>query len=144
LINDAAAHGYNPTMGTLRFGFAFDPLYRLAGLPFGVTASTAEVVVDHDRGMLSARFGLWRVRTSLTNVTGVELAGPYRRVTTIGPARLSFADRGLTFATNNRRGVCLTFADPVAGIEPTGRLLRHPNLTVTVADPEGLAAALRG
>jgi hypothetical protein len=130
-------------MSALRFGFAFDPLYRLAGLPFGVTASTALVVVDPDRGTLLARFGPWRVETSLANVTGVELAGPYRRITTIGPARLSFADRGLTFATNNRRGVCVSFADPAPGIEPTGRL-RHPNLTVTVADPDGLAAALCG
>jgi hypothetical protein len=37
----------------------------------------------------------------------------------------------------------VSFADPVSGMEPTGRL-RHPNLTVTVADPDGLAAALRG
>jgi hypothetical protein len=130
-------------MSALRFGFAFDPIYRLAGLPFAITPGTAVVRVNPADGTLFVRFGPWRVETSLANVTGVELAGPYRRITTIGPARLSFADRGLTFATNNRRGVCVSFADPVSGIEPTGRL-RHPNLTVTVADPDGLAAALRG
>jgi len=37
--------------------------------------------------------------------------------------------------------VCLEFHEPVTGIDPLG-LIRHPGLTVTVADPEGLAAAL--
>ena len=33
-------------------------------------------------------------------------------------------------------------SEPVRGIEPTG-LLRHPGLTVTVAQPELLVASLR-
>jgi len=37
--------------------------------------------------------------------------------------------------------VCLTLHKAIAGIEPTGRL-RHPNLTLTVADCEGLAEAV--
>jgi hypothetical protein len=60
---------------------------------------------------------------------------------TIGPAHLSFTDRGLTMATNGDRGVCIRFREPVAGIEPTGRI-RHPGLTVTVADCDGLLARL--
>jgi hypothetical protein len=36
----------------------------------------------------------------------------------------------------------VSFVEPVPAIEPTGRL-RHPGATVTVADPDALAAALR-
>lgn len=128
-------------MTTFRFGFAFAPLYRLAALPFGVTPRTAAALVDPEAGTLTARFGPWRVSTTLTNIIGVQATGPYRRWTTLGPARLSLTDQGLTFATNHRRGLCLSFAKPLPGIEPTGRL-RHPNLTLTVADPDGLALAL--
>ena len=56
-----------------------------------------------------------------------------------GPAHLSFADRGLTFATNDVAGVCFTFREPVTGIDPLGTV-RHPGLTVTVAAPQDLAA----
>ncbi|MDQ4031696.1 MAG: hypothetical protein M3332_05280 [Actinomycetota bacterium] len=44
-------------------------------------------------------------------------------------------------ATNGARGLCITFREPVRGIEPTG-ILRHPAVTVTVADSQGLAAVL--
>jgi len=37
--------------------------------------------------------------------------------------------------------VCICFREPVTGLDPTGRL-RHPGLTVTVADVDGLVAAL--
>ena len=82
------------------------------------------------------------VRTPLSNVAWVEVTGPYRWWKVIGPARGSFADRGLTFATTTRGGVCLGFHEPVPGIEPSGRVL-HPGLTVTVADPEAVAAEIR-
>lgn len=39
-------------------------------------------------------------------------------------------DRGLTFATNGERGLVLSFARPVTGIDPLG-LIRHPELTLT-------------
>ena len=60
---------------------------------------------------------------------------------TIGPAHLSFADRGLTFATNARQGLCLTFRTPITGVDPLG-IIEHPGLTVTVADPERLVEQL--
>ncbi len=123
----------------MTFDFSFDALHRAFGLPFGITPGTAQVEVDG--GRLLARFGLWRLSTSLDNVEGTEMTGPYSPLKTIGPAHLSIADRGLTFATNARRGLCIRFREPVAAIEPTGRL-RHPAVTVTVADVEGLAAAL--
>lgn len=123
----------------MTFDFSFDLLHRAFGLPLGITPRTTQVEVDGDR--LLARFGLWRVSTALANVEGTQETGPYSPVKTIGPAHLSVADRGVTFATNSRRGLCIRFRQPVPAIEPTGRL-RHPALTVTVADVEGLAAAL--
>jgi len=127
---------------TLRFPFAFTAAYRVAAAPFGVSPSRAEVVVDEQNNRLLARYGPWSVDTSLDNVASVDVTGPYGVAKTIGPAHLSFADRGLTFASNPRQGVCVSFREPVRGMEPTGRL-RHPGLTVTVADCQGLADTLR-
>jgi hypothetical protein len=123
-----------------RFPFAFAPAYRLPALALGIVPRTA--YVDVDEAEVRVRFGPWALRTPRSNVTGSELSGGYAFVKTAGPPHLSFTDRGVTFATNGDRGVCLTFREPVKAIEPTGRL-RHPGATVTVADPEGLAAALR-
>jgi hypothetical protein len=89
-----------------------------------------------------ARFGPWRVRTPLSNITGVDVTGPYAFWKTGGPARLAVTDRGLTFASNGDRGVLVLFETPVRGMDRFG-LLRHPELTVTVADVEGLADLLR-
>lgn len=78
----------------------------------------------------------------MSNVSGTELTGDYGWLRTAGPAHLSVADRGVTFATTSRRGLCVSFHEPVRGIDPTGTI-RHPGATVTVADPEALASALR-
>lgn len=126
-------------MATQTFSFRFTTPYRLAGLPFGITPATAAVQVRE--GELAIRFGPWRVRTALTNVAATTVTGPFGFIKTAGPAHLSFADRGLTMATNGARGLCITFREPVRGIEPTG-VLRHPAVTVTVADCQGLAAVL--
>lgn len=123
----------------MTFDFDFDPRYQAAALLFGVTPGRTSVEVDG--GRFVARYGFWSLATDLANIAGVEISGPYRVWTTIGPARLSLADRGLTFASNRRRGLCIRFREPVACLEPTGRL-RHPGLTVTVGDVDGLAAAL--
>jgi len=58
------------------------------------------------------------------------------------PSRLSLADHGLTVGTTTRRGVCLLFGEPVPGIELLG-LIRHPGLTLTVAEPHRFAATVR-
>lgn len=123
----------------MTFDFDFDPRYQAMALPFGVTPSRTGVEVSG--GRFVARYGFWRLETPVDNIAGFEVSGPYRIWTTIGPARLSLSDRGLTFASNRRRGLCITFKEPVPGLEPSGRL-RHPGLTVTVADVEGLARAL--
>jgi hypothetical protein len=122
-----------------RFAFAFAPAYRRAARGFGVTPAKAWVEVGEDR--LRARFGPWRVDTPLSNISDVAVTGPYRFVKTAGPARLAITDRGLTFATNGRRGVRVSFRTPVPGLDPLG-LIRHPELTVTVADVDELATVL--
>jgi hypothetical protein len=91
--------------------------------------------------MLDVSFGPWRVVTTTANIASAEVSGPYAAWKALG-VRLSLADRGLTFGTVSSAGVCILFHDPVPGIEPTG-LLRHPNLTVTVAEPQMLADRLR-
>jgi hypothetical protein len=122
-----------------RFAFSFAPKYRRPARFFGIRPSTAWVDVSGEK--LDARFGRWRVSTPLQNITAVAITGPYAFLKTAGPARLAITDRGLTFATNGDRGVLLTFARPVRGLDPLG-LLRHPELTVTVAEPDRLAALL--
>ncbi len=124
---------------TQLFPFAFAPSYRLPALAFGVTPRTAMVCVQD--GDLRVRFGLWTLRTPLANVAGAELSGGFGFLKTAGPAHLSFADRGVTFATNGERALCVRFHEPVVAIDPT-RTIKHPGATITVADPAGLATAL--
>lgn len=119
------------------FGFRHDRRFAVAALPFGVTVRTTRVEVHPDR--LVARFGPWTVDTPLSNVASATVSGPYRWWKVAGPAHLSFADRGLTFATNDVEGVCFTFREPVTGIDPLGTV-HHPGLTVTVAAPQDLVA----
>lgn len=124
---------------TQRFAFRLDPRYRVLGLPFGITAATTGVELDDE---LRVRFGPWRLRTPVANLAGVEVSGGYALLKTAGPPHLSFSDRGISFATNGDRGACVSFHEPVRGIEPTGRL-RHPGATLTVADVDGFTAAVR-
>lgn len=123
----------------LHLPFRFDLMYQLLARPFGIHPDTAWVEIDPDR--FEVRFGRWRVSTPIDNISGVGVSGPYGVITTVGPAHLSATDRGLTFATNRDLGACLTFHRSLRGIDPLG-LIRHPGLTVTVAEPELLAAAL--
>lgn len=118
------------------FSFRFHPLYRALGLPFGITERTASVDVADDH--LTVRFGPWRLRTPLSNVVGCERTGPFAVPKTAGPAHLSLADRGITFATNPDAGLCLRFAEPVRAIDPFG-WIRHPAATVTVDRLDELA-----
>ena len=125
---------------TERFEFAFAPSYRPLGAIFGVRPKTAWVEVTGAE--LRARYGPWRAATPLTNITSVAITGPYAYAKTAGPARLAFTDRGLSFTPNGDRGVLICFAEPIRGLDPFG-LLRHPELTVGVAEPERLVALLR-
>jgi hypothetical protein len=122
-----------------RFEFSFAPSYRLPAALFGVRRSTSWVEVSESS--LEARYGPWRVTTSLGNIRHVAITGPYAYPKTVGPARLAVTDRGLSFTPNGDRGVLICFAEPVRGLDPFG-LLRHPELTVGVAEPERLVACL--
>jgi hypothetical protein len=122
-----------------QFEFDFDPRFRWMLALVGVVPATAYVTVSPER--LVARFGPWTCETPVANVREVCRTGPYRWFKAIG-ARGSFVDRGLTFGTTTAGGVCVLFREPVPGLVPVGSL-RHPGLTLSVAEPERLAALLR-
>ncbi|OBK15727.1 hypothetical protein [Mycobacterium asiaticum] len=97
------------------------------------------VTITED-GRFIARYGPLRAEAPLSHVADAHVTGPYRWWTAVGP-RLSMADDGLTFGTNAQAGLCVHFEPPmrrVIGFKD------HSALTVTVADPEGLLAALKG
>jgi len=123
----------------VRFEFARDLRVAPASLLFGVVPHLAHVELS---GLtFRARFGPWLVETPVDNVAHAEITGPYHLWRIAGPARWSADDQGLTFATTASRGVLVEFHEPVTGLEAFG-VFHHPNLTVTVADPEGLVDAL--
>lgn len=125
--------------GRKRFEFSWDTRYRLAALPFGLLPSSTWVEIDDSE--LFVHYGLWKLRTTLDNVVGVEASGPFAFLKTAGPPHLSFSDRGISFTTNGRHGLCVSFREPVPGIDPTG-IIKHPGATFTVVDPVGFASAL--
>ena len=115
-----------------RFDRRWTPLFVTlrVGADDGVTLT--------DDGRLRATYGWAKVDTPLDNVDHTEITGPHRWYTAVG-LRLSFADDGLTFGTNHERGLCIGFVEPVPRVIG---LKRHSALWVSVADPEGLAAAI--
>lgn len=123
------------------FAFRFDPLYRVLAAPFGISPRTSGLQLDD--GTMTVRFGPWLVETSLDNIAGCQRSGGFALPKTAGPAHLSMADRGLTFATNPDDALCIRFTEPVAGFDPWG-VIRSPGLTVTVDRPDELAEALEG
>jgi hypothetical protein len=120
------------------FPFDVDPRFRSLLLMLGVRGNTARVEIGPARGLV-ARFGPVQVRTSLDNIAGVELTGPYRWYKAIG-IRESWVDHGLTFGTTTAGGVCIRFHAPVRGLGPGAR---HPGLTVTVQDRERFRDTVR-
>lgn len=123
-----------------RFDFAFDPLYRVAALPFLIAPQTAWVELTPTE--LRVRFGPWRLTTAVANIARAEVTGGYHFIRTAGPPHLSLSDLGVSFATNGDAGACLHFDRPVKALDPTG-VLRHPGATLTVADVDGLLDSLR-
>ncbi len=121
------------------FPFAFASSYRLPALVFGITPGTSSVVVEDDE--LRVRYGPWRCGRRCRTSPAVSSSGGFAFLKTAGPPHLSFSDRGVSFATNGDRALCVEFHVPVPAIDPT-RTIKHPGATMTVADPEGLARAL--
>ncbi len=117
-----------------RFLIRVEPRFRLVLRLFGVRDGNAWVDLDDDA--IDARFGRFRVRTHLSNVTRWRIEGPWLALTAIG-VRLGIRHHELTFAGTNRGGVRIDFRErirygPVA----------LPAVYVTVDDLEGFAAAL--
>jgi hypothetical protein len=125
--------------GVVRFEFAFEKKYLPALAAIGVTPLTARVEVDGEA--LDARFGPWHCRTPIDNITCVKQTGPYSAIKAIG-ARGSLSDRGATFGTTSKGGVCVEFRKPVRILDPSGNIL-HPGLTLTVSDRDAFEKAVR-
>jgi hypothetical protein len=138
LAGDHDAH-HTASPSTEQFEFEFDPRFRPLLAVMGVTPGTAHVTLTGDQ--LVARFGPWTCETPIENIRDVCRTGPFHWYKAIGP-RGSLADRGLTFGTNADAGVCVLFDEPVRGLVPLGSL-RHPGLTLTLAEPDRFVASLR-
>jgi hypothetical protein len=122
---------------TAVFRYAFDHrLIAFWGI-WGVRPGKDGVTVTDD-GRVRATFGALSLETDRANVDGAHVTRGYRWWTAAG-ARRSLRDDGLTFGTNADAGVCIHFREKVPS-----RLRRkgHSALTVTVADVDGLVAAL--
>jgi hypothetical protein len=122
-----------------RFGYAIDKRYLPVLLPFLLRPGRDGVTLT-DEGELTATFGIFKIATDLSNVTGAHITRNYRWWTAFG-VRMSRVDDGLTLGTNHNGGVCIHFAEKVPSpLRRSG----HSALTVTVADLETLTMALGG
>jgi hypothetical protein len=138
-VNGAPAAPVGPT-AQIEVPLPLDGFVGLAARAFGVRADRAWALIAD--GTLTVRYGPWVMRAELANIRSIEVTGPYRPWRVAGPAHVSLTDLGLTFATNAAAGVCVQFDEPVPGLLPT-RMIVHPGLTFTVAEPERFAATLR-
>jgi hypothetical protein len=124
---------------TEHFGYAIDKRYLPVLLPFFLRPSSDGVTLT-DEADLVATFGLFKIATPLSNITGAHITRDYRWWTAVG-VRMSRVDDGLTFGTNHAGGVCIHFEERVRSpLRRSG----HSALTVTVADLEALTTALGG
>lgn len=120
------------------YEFRFDPERSwLVRAISGATPDAASArLVDGD---LAVRFGWAAVRTPLANVRDVRITRDYQWFRALG-LRLSLSDRGATYGSSTVGGVCVCFHEPVRAL-PVGPA--NPGLTMTVADLDGFASALR-
>lgn len=120
------------------FPYKLDNRWALMFRALGVD-DTQGVEVTTD-GLIRATYGRKRIETTVDNVDHTLVTGPHRWYTAVG-LRLSFvpSDDGVTFGTNHISGLCIAFINKVPKvIGPRD----HSALWVSVADPEGLAAAI--
>lgn len=126
-------------MAAQRFPIRLGPRSRpLLHIVFGVGEDNAYVDLDGD---FDARFGRYRVTTPVANIASWRIEGPWLWVTAIG-LRTSLRHRDVTFGGNHEGGVRVDFKAPVRFPWFVGAI-DIPALYVTVADMEGLAAALK-
>ena len=119
-----------------RFPYRLDKRWKPLFAVLGVGDDDAVEVTDD--GRLVATFGRVSVETPHDNVVRTSVSGPHRWYTAVG-LRLSFADDGLTFGTNHEKGLCIEFREKIRRVIG---FKDHSALWVSVADPEGLAAAI--
>jgi hypothetical protein len=119
------------------FPYEFDRRWSMVFATLGVR--DADGVTVGDDGSFRATYGRVGITTTVANVDHSEITGPHRWYTAVG-LRLSLADDGITFGTNHRRGLCIEFVERVPKVIG---FRDHSALWVSVADPEGLAAAIR-
>ena len=111
---------------------------RWTALFFALGVDDKDGVTITDKGELIATFGRFNMKTTLDNIDHTLVTGPHRWYTAVG-LRLSLTDDGLTFGTNHRKGLSIAF---VKKIPKVIGFRKHSTLWVSVADPEGLAAAI--
>ncbi len=124
-------------MKTQHFPYRLDK--RWTALFFALGVGDDDGVDVSDDGELIATYGRFNVKTTLDNIDHTVVTGPHRWYTAVG-LRLSFTDDGLTFGTNHHTGLSIAF---VGKIPRVVGLRDHSTLWVSVADPEGLAAAIK-
>lgn len=117
----------------MRFPFRLGRRSRPILLLFGVRQSNAYVEVDTD---IDARFGFFRFRTPVSNVSRYRIEGPWHWVKAIG-LRRGIRHGDISFGGTHRGGFRLDFREPVKW-----GLLRVPALYVTVEDTDGFAKQL--
>lgn len=118
------------------FPYRLDKRWGALFLLLGVTEKDGVTITG--KRELIATFGRFKVKTTLANVDHTAITGPHRWYTAVG-LRLSFTDDGVTFGTNHRKGVSIAF---VRKIPRVIGFRKHSMLWVSVADPEGLVAAI--
>ena len=118
------------------FPYRLDNRWALLFRGLGVDESDGVHLTD-DRRLL-ATYGRFQVETPMSNIDHTLVTADHRWYTAVG-LRLSFADDGLTFGTNHRSGLCVEFIEKIPKV--IGRK-KHSALWVSVADPQGLAAAI--
>ena len=111
---------------------------RWTVLFFALGVDDKDGVTITGKGELIATFGRFKVKTTVANVDHTLVTGPHRWYTAVG-SRLSFTDDGLTFGTNHRKGLSIAFVEKIPKVIG---FKKHSSLWVSVADPEGLAAAI--
>ena len=111
---------------------------RWSALFFVLGVSDKDGVKITGKGELIATFGRFKVKTTLDNIDHTLVTGPHRWYTAVG-LRLSLTDDGLTFGTNHRKGLSIAFVEKIPKVIG---FRKHSTLWVSVADPEGLAAAI--
>ena len=124
-------------MTTKHFPYRLDKRWAALFLALGV--GDEDGVDISDNGDLLATYGRSSVKTTLDNVDHTVVTGPHRWYTAVG-LRLSFTDDGLTFGTNHHTGLSIAFVGKIPRVVGPRD---HSTLWVSVADPKGLAAAIK-